>query len=549
MAYLTRIQVGSKTDAGKVRDQNEDFLLAPDSTTGDPEVLKRMGRLYIVADGMGGHVAGRDASERAVWAINTAYQQHCGDSPNPDISSALTQAIQEANKEINSNAEVEGKRGMGTTVVCAVVRGAELYIAHVGDSRAYLLQDNQLTRLTRDHSWVAEQVAENKMTEEEARSSPDRNVILRALGPKPEVQPDVSGPHTLKAGDLLLLCTDGVWGEIEDDQIENFLQANVRDSQRAADYLIGAAKLAGAKDNATAIVVRMERVSEGMPAADRSRPLVLMPSVIALIIGALCCGGFVGLAAGIGLMSKSGSAARSPAPAPTTSIPQPTWTTSMQIVTRTILITITESTQPPTVVPADTPLPTPTVALEASPTTESTSTNTPLPMSKYVQIPAGVPNLPGGSPPTYFLDDGNGAVEFIPPLASSDGLKGWNDTRSFGLNGGMHWTYKSAKATASWRMDVPLPVGVYAVYIFVPSQNSTALVTYHVITNDNEISAQDKTAQTIDQNRYSNNWVSIGLYRLSSPSVLHVSVSTTDIQGPYPAVSLGIDALGIEQRP
>jgi len=162
MAYITRVTVGKASDPGKTRDHNEDFYLASESGVDDRDKVARQGRLFIVADGMGGHASGEEASKAAVEAIHRAYEDSFATNPTPDVREALTTALLQANAEIFRKARVEGKQGMGTTAVCAVVLGDELFVAHVGDSRAYLVHDEKISQLTTDHSWVAQQQAEKK---------------------------------------------------------------------------------------------------------------------------------------------------------------------------------------------------------------------------------------------------------------------------------------------------------------------------------------------------------------------------------------------------
>jgi serine/threonine protein phosphatase PrpC len=252
----TKVKLGSSTDTGNERDHNEDSLLWWDPGN-DPETLGRKGRLYVVADGMGGLAAGEVASKIAVETIVGEYARDEGN----DIAGALRQAIQAANAEINRCAQSAPQQGMGTTVVCAAIRGDELYIAHAGDSRAYLFHDSVLRPLTNDHSLVNEQVRRGILTSEEAQLSEIRNVITRALGIQTEVVPDLVGPLTLNGGDSVLLCTDGICGYVSDEQIQYALRTNPRDPQAVADFLIQAANAAGGYDNATALVVLVEEAA------------------------------------------------------------------------------------------------------------------------------------------------------------------------------------------------------------------------------------------------------------------------------------------------
>src|SRR6478609_6335764 len=178
------------SDLGLQRQGNEDnyFVRAP---------------LFVVADGMGGAQAGEVASEMAVELFAD------GLPPGPP-GEGLVSVIEQANHRIHERSRAEQQRaGMGTTVTAAYVAEDTVYIAHVGDSRCYVLREGELIRLTHDHSLVGELVKRGKLTEEQAESHPQRSVITRALGPEPTVQVDVS-PYPAKAGDLFLLCSDGL---------------------------------------------------------------------------------------------------------------------------------------------------------------------------------------------------------------------------------------------------------------------------------------------------------------------------------------------------
>ena len=225
---------GSKTDVGLVRDHNEDSLVVQPP-------------LFAVADGMGGHAAGEVASEIAVQTL----AQWAPDSADGD---GLARAIIKANRAIIEAAlEGRGREGMGTTMTAAIVEGEHLVIGQVGDSRAYLLHNGAIQRLTRDHSLMAEYIEAGRITEEEARTHPQRSIITRALGSDPDTLPDIYDMN-VAAGDRLLLCSDGLCGMVRDSDLERTL-ADVRDPQKCAGMLIRQAIEAGGYDNITAIVV------------------------------------------------------------------------------------------------------------------------------------------------------------------------------------------------------------------------------------------------------------------------------------------------------
>jgi serine/threonine protein phosphatase PrpC len=241
----------ARTDIGRLRENNEDkfdFFL-PD----DPTQLALRGRLWAVADGMGGHNAGQIASEAALKAlIRTYYSPH---SPE-DTSEALRTALGEANGLIYRAArQLESRAsGMGTTLVVAVVKEDMLTVAHIGDSRAYLLRRGEgLRRLTTDHSWVEEQVRRGTLSRADAEASPYRNYILRSVGVEAAVDAEILS-LPIQPEDTLLLCTDGLSGYLGDDALAVAL-SGTSPAQIALD-LIDAANDAGGKDNITALVAR-----------------------------------------------------------------------------------------------------------------------------------------------------------------------------------------------------------------------------------------------------------------------------------------------------
>ena len=227
------------SDLGRQRQGNEDnyFVRAP---------------LFVVADGMGGAQAGEVASEMAVESFD-------GGLPDGSPADGLVSVIEEANRRIHDRSRSEAQRaGMGTTVTAAYVGEHEVTIAHVGDSRAYVLRDGELTRLTRDHSLVGELVARGKLTEEQAETHPQRSVITRALGPEPEVQVDVQ-VYQARAGDVFMVCSDGLTSMVPEARVREILGA-AGSLDEAGRELIAAANDAGGRDNITVILFRLEEV-------------------------------------------------------------------------------------------------------------------------------------------------------------------------------------------------------------------------------------------------------------------------------------------------
>jgi serine/threonine protein phosphatase PrpC len=230
----------SKTDTGRQRRENEDcaFARAP---------------LFVVADGMGGAQAGEVASRLAIETFERGL---------PDSGPAeerLADRVREANRRIYEVARAEqGRAGMGTTLTAAYADDAHVAIAHVGDSRAYLFRDGELRRLTQDHSLVDELVRRGKLTEEQAAEHPQRSIITRALGPEPDVEVD-TWTYPVRAGDVLLLCSDGLTSMVSEDRVRNIL-ASAESLHQAADQLIEEANAAGGRDNITVVLFRMEQV-------------------------------------------------------------------------------------------------------------------------------------------------------------------------------------------------------------------------------------------------------------------------------------------------
>jgi protein phosphatase len=239
---LRAAETTCKTDTGRQRRDNEDsaFARAP---------------VFVVADGMGGAQAGEVASRIAIETFEPGL---------PDEGSSeerLAQRVREANRLIYERSRAEHERaGMGTTLTAAYLDHGELAIAHVGDSRAYMLRDGALRRLTQDHSLVDELVRRGKLTEEQAAEHPQRSIITRALGPEPEVEVD-TWTYPARAGDVLLLCSDGLTSMISEERVAEILTA-AETLDRAADQLSGEANDAGGRDNITVVLFRVEEVGE-----------------------------------------------------------------------------------------------------------------------------------------------------------------------------------------------------------------------------------------------------------------------------------------------
>jgi len=238
-----RLRAGVVSDCGLVRSANEDsFLLRPG--------------LYAVSDGMGGARAGEVASQMACFGL-------MGVDPATASADELRRVIVSINKAIVGRSAAEDHLlGMGTTLTVALIRDGTVTIAHVGDSRAYLLRDGDLIQITDDHSWVGEMVRRGDLTPAQAAIHPHRSVITRALGTDDDVVPDVT-EMAITSGDRLLLCSDGLTGMITDTAIAELMQGG-NDPQATAESLVQAALAAGGEDNVTVIVVdvRSEVISD-----------------------------------------------------------------------------------------------------------------------------------------------------------------------------------------------------------------------------------------------------------------------------------------------
>ncbi|MDT7780225.1 MAG: family protein phosphatase [Acidobacteriota bacterium] len=237
-----------QTDMGCVREINEDSgrFVRP----ADPALLALKGALIIVADGMGGHSAGEVASQMAVELVSRLYFEQ---KSSPDA--ALKHAVEEANRKINSAAAAdESKHGMGTTCTALALCGDKAFVAHVGDSRLYMMRGEQFYQLTEDHSAVTEMVKLGIISKEEARTHEDKNIILRALGTSPEVEASVLEPFKLHVGDYYLLCSDGLYDLVRDEEIASVLTES-EDIHAAGEQLIALARERGGHDNITVGII------------------------------------------------------------------------------------------------------------------------------------------------------------------------------------------------------------------------------------------------------------------------------------------------------
>lgn len=253
MALQFTLDVAQRTDIGLKRENNEDNLAAV--VPQDNQLLQTKGALFVVSDGMGGHERGEVASELTIHKVREYYYQDLQD----DIPTALQEAVKQANISLcqerdTLNTSKTDDFMMGATCVAAVLHDQMLYAANVGDSRVYVLRSGQLRQITRDHSVVAQMVEKGEITPAEARTHEKRNMIYRSLGYQPEVEVDLF-TEPVQEGDTLILCTDGLCGVIEDDDVRTIVEQY--DPAESVQQLIARANAEGGPDNVTAIVVRV----------------------------------------------------------------------------------------------------------------------------------------------------------------------------------------------------------------------------------------------------------------------------------------------------
>lgn len=253
------MQIGARTDVGRMRKNNEDnFKVVPELN------------LFVLSDGMGGEAHGEVASQMAVEGVAEHFANYKPGSSTAAVNSGLSEcsirlvsAVRAANRSIFDLASKNPThRGMGATVVAACVEGQRLSLAHVGDSRAYLLRDGALQQLTNDHSLVAEQVRRGILTQAQAEESDMASVLTRAMGIDINVDVDVD-EHILMPKDALLMCSDGLTRMVTDPEIASTL-LTVLDPQHAVDRLVELANENGGADNVTVVVVRLAEEQKGI---------------------------------------------------------------------------------------------------------------------------------------------------------------------------------------------------------------------------------------------------------------------------------------------
>jgi protein phosphatase len=260
---VAQVEVFARTEVGCVRKRNEDHFVVANLATGEVglrpgervQPLVAAGTLIAVCDGMGGAAAGEVASGIAAETLAAVMRRSTPFASLDAARAAMLTAVGEVNQAIREAAAGDARRhGMGTTMTAALAFGPELLICHVGDSRAYLRRGRSLTQLTTDHSIVGQLIAAGRLQPDQARSYEHRNVLLQALGVQPRVGPETVVAR-LRAGDVLLLCSDGLTGPLADDQVLQ-LMLRYEDPLRCCRALTEAACAAGGPDNVTVAVAR-----------------------------------------------------------------------------------------------------------------------------------------------------------------------------------------------------------------------------------------------------------------------------------------------------
>lgn len=245
------------TDVGRARERNEDSYYAGDY-------------VFAVADGLGGHNAGEVASRLAVEPL-AAFDRAVEGTPDDRLAEALERAVDAANRAVYQRAQNDAKvRGMGTTLTAIAISNGSAHLAHVGDSRCYLIRGGEITQLSSDHTLVARMVQEGKLTPEQAETHPQRSILTRALGAEPEIDVDTLEIQ-LAPGDRLILCSDGLSSVIDDDQILTTL-AESKGLKEACKRLVDAANARGGPDNITVVVIEVTREGAVRPAGSAAAP-------------------------------------------------------------------------------------------------------------------------------------------------------------------------------------------------------------------------------------------------------------------------------------
>ncbi len=251
MIHRPGVEVATLTDVGCQRENNEDRCVYCEPLS--DARFEEIGRIAVVADGMGGYEGGQEASRIAVETIQQLCTSAEGDNPQQLLLEGLKTAHQKIQEYANEHPAL---MGMGTTCTAIALVKTHLYYAHIGDSRLYLLRGEKLSRITHDDSYVNRLVETGVICPEEAENHPHRHILTAALGASPEINPEwPSSPLVLETGDTLMLCTDGLWGLVNDTEVKNFMgMGSVDDVCRK---LVQLARDRGGPDNITVLTLRI----------------------------------------------------------------------------------------------------------------------------------------------------------------------------------------------------------------------------------------------------------------------------------------------------
>lgn len=390
MINTIKLVVGQCTDRGRVRSRNEDAVGGPPPGL-DPRQVEHKGQLHMIADGMGGEAGGQEASQLAIRTLISEYYQ----DPQPDLTQSLWRAIQSANQAVYQEARRSPERSrMGTTVTAAVIRGEDLVIGQVGDSRAYLIRNGEVRQLTRDHTLVAEAMRSGALSPEEARTHPNRHILTRALGAEPEVTADLF-QEKLQWGDRVVLCSDGLSNMVSDEEIMEYAQQP--DPAQAAEVLVALANERGSPDNVSVVVLALQssaptlRATAPQPSAagrGRGRGRLALVGVSVVVLAVVVLAAVYGLGLMPMLDAQIGGSQATPGPAgPAAGAPVPSLTAQPDI---------SESPGDPASVPSATLRPT------ATPRPTDTSrppTSTPVPSTPTIVLPTDTPVPPTQAQP------------------------------------------------------------------------------------------------------------------------------------------------------
>ncbi len=268
------VLIGNLTHVGMERSENQDYYgyCEPE----DDEEFEQKGRLIIVCDGMGGHAGGEVASQLAVKTMVEVYKN----DNSGDVPTTLRNAIEQANRAIWKHAQEKPElKGMGSTCVAMAIKNGVAHFGHVGDSRCYLVRDEQLIQCTKDHSLVQQMVDEGFLREEEMESHPEKNVILRSLGVKPEVEVELN-QQPMQVGDIYCLSTDGLTGLVSKEECRRICLLHKDNPMEAARLLVDLANKYGGYDNVTVQIVRVMSLEAGRGGArgGGGQPLAEQPT-------------------------------------------------------------------------------------------------------------------------------------------------------------------------------------------------------------------------------------------------------------------------------